>query len=547
MPTTPEATVLGYAADEAKSVAPPSAATTAASTGVAPLAAVELDDVQALARFGHGHLRASRFLLLSIVDRHAAGRWLASVEISTAVAREPPPARALQLALTVAGLRRLGAPESLIEQFPDEFLGGMHADESRSRRLGDVGESAPEHWLWGARDADDTHLLAMIYAREDDIEAAAAEITGTEGFHAAFALRHALPTDMLGAREPFGFVDGISQPSVDWEQRQGTDTHERSDYSNRLALGEVLLGYPNEYGQYSRRPLVDAVDDARALALPLAADSPRRRDFGRNGSFLVLRQLEQDVGAFWRYLDTAAKGDGRERERLGALMVGRRRDGTPLAPPSARDIPGIAPGNARNRFDYAEDLHGFRCPVGAHVRRSNPRGGDMPPGVRGPLSWLVRALGFKREDPYEDLVASARFHRMLRRGRTYGGAVLEPEQALALGEDGAPRGLQFACLVGSILRQFEFVQNSWSISSQFAGVNGESDPLIGSREPRVNGTPTDTFRIARVDGAPRRLEAIPRFVRVRGGAYLFLPGVRALRYVGALAASAPGAATGETA
>jgi len=170
-----------------------------------------------------------------------------------------------------------------------------------------------------------------------------------------------------------------------------------------------------------------------------------------------------------------------------------------------------------------------RCPLGAHVRRSNPRNADLPPGKSGLIARLIRTLGFDAVALGNDLVASTRFHRLVRRGRAYG-ARITPAEALsgALADDES--GLHFVCLNANIGRQFEFVQAAWIAGTKFAGMAGEGDPLLGHRQPALDGCPTDVFSIPQPDGPDRRLTALPAFVTVRGGAYFFLPGIRALRY-----------------
>jgi hypothetical protein len=67
-------------------------------------------------------------------------------------------------------------------------------------------------------------------------------------------------------------------------------------------------------------------------------------------------------------------------------------------------------------------------------------------------------------------------------------------------------------------------------SDRFDGLYGESDPLLGNREPGPGRQPTDAF-VQERDGAARaRVGGLPRFVTVTGGAYFFLPSLRALRY-----------------
>jgi hypothetical protein len=62
-------------------------------------------------------------------------------------------------------------------------------------------------------------------------------------------------------------------------------------------------------------------------------------------------------------------------------------------------------------------------------------------------------------------------------------------------------------------------------------LTGESDPLLGTREPRPGCPVTDAF-VLQNDGRVRtQVSALPQFVTVRGGAYFFLPGLRALSYI----------------
>lgn len=485
---------------------------------------VEFNDIQALARFGHGHLLDSSFLLLTIKNRGEAGRWLKQVNVSSATSGQRPPDTALQIAFSPSGLTELGLADDVLHQFSDEFISGMNSDENRSRRLGDVGTNAPSHWRWGNHDKDQIHIALLLYALEETIEAYLIQVQD-EAFKRAFAVAHVLPTDTLGPLEPFGFIDGISQPAIDWQQNQRTDNRARTRYSNLLAPGEVVLGYPNEYGQLTRRPYVDPKKFSHAKSLPQVNGSPQLHDLGLNGSYLVIRQLSQDVDGFWQFVRQQTSGDNEQAEHLAALMVGRQRDGKPLIPKTATKIPGIDDADPHNQFDFDNDLRGVQCPVGAHIRRSNPRTGDLPAGTKGFISRLFRMLGFKRSSEYEDLVASTRFHRILRRGRTFGPTDSQPKE----------QGIQFICLAGNILRQFEFVQSAWSISSSFAGTREQRDPITGHRQPRLSGTSADSFMHTDEQQLPHKIPELPQFVTVCGGAYFFLPGLRAIQFLACVA------------
>jgi deferrochelatase/peroxidase EfeB len=533
-------------------------------------AAIDFGDLQGLVRFGHGRLTEACFLLLKVADREAAQRWLQNAPVTSALKTDPPPDTALQVAFTWEGLERVGVGEDVLRGFSEEFLAGMAADASRSRRLGDVGANAPSEWVWGGRADSVPHVLVMLYARDGGLEAWAEAVKGPD-WDAAFSLQTRLDTFDMGEIEPFGFADGLSQPQLDWQRALDPDDKEQAEYVNVVAPGEIVLGYRNEYGRYTERPLIDPSAEPRALDLPPAEDAPHRRDLGRNGSYLVFRQLHQDVRGFWQFLDRQTNGMPEGRRRLAEAMVGRTRSGAPLVPLTHDRIEGVGPALkdvASNHFTYASDPTGLRCPIGAHIRRANPRTGDLPAGTRGLIARLLRTLGFKSSSFRDDLVSSTRFHRLLRRGREYG-TELSPEDALSPTDDAEERGLHFICLVANLSRQFEFVQNAWIQSTKFAGLSEESDPLLGTRaplpdfadattgrlpfaglaeesDPRLTsraplaGMPaTGVFTMPRPGLPARRIEGLPQFVTVKGGAYFFLPGIRALRYIAGAPSTAP--------
>ena len=493
------------------------------------------DDVQGLVRFGHAHLTEASFTLVQVSDAAAARAWLAAAPVTSAKAASPLPDTAMQIAVTCEGLRRLGLGEEAIAGFSAEFISGIAGEDNRSRRLGDVGVNSPALWRWGAPGRA-PHLLVMLYARPGGLAAWAEAVKGAE-WSAAFSVMEVLSTRTLDAtddgrsREPFGFFDGISQPDLDW-QREDAPVSLAAEYGNRVALGEFLLGYPNEYGMYTDRPLLDTAADPKNLLAP-AADDPAKRDLGHNGTYLVLRDLQQDVRGFWRFLERQANATGLARQRLAEAMVGRTMSGTPLVSLTERRIAGIGPDDRLNRFTFQADPYGILCPLSAHIRRTNPRNADLPDGATGWLSRLVRILGFGTRHPRDDLIASTRFHRLLRRGRAYG-LFVPNDEALRTGPPDEEIGLRFVCLNANISRQFEFVQTAWVASTKFGGLTQESDPLLGNRQPIAGCPMTDTFTLPQPSGAALRLREVPQFVTVRGGAYFFLPSLSALRYLASL-------------
>ncbi|MBI4523073.1 MAG: peroxidase [Deltaproteobacteria bacterium] len=496
------------------------------------MSVIDYSDVQGLVRFGYPRMIEACFFLLRVESPAAARSWLKDVSITTAEKLAEPPKTALHVAFTCQGLRALGVPEDMIKGFSPEFISGMAGEESRSRRLGDVKANSPARWQWGGP-GNEPHVLVMLYAEPGRLEGWKQTVKGPF-WDAAFQVLHCLPISNLDGVEPFGFVDGISQPEIDWNRERQLDGSDELEYGNLVALGEFLLGYPNEYGKYTDRPVVDPKDDPENKLRP-AEDQNDKRDVGLNGTYLVLRQLRQDVPGFWQFLDKQANSDPEERRRLAEAMVGRTMDGKPLVATTSRPIAGTGPDDIElNGFTYESDSAGIRCPFGAHIRRANPRNADLPLGVTGFFSRLIRILGFGRKSIRDDMIASTRFHRILRRGREYGPG-LSPEDALRAREtEGEERGLHFVCLNANIGRQFEFVQNAWMMGTKFDGLTEESDPLLGNREPVPGCVSADTFSIPQQNGLRRCIGGVPQFVTVRGGAYFFLPGIRALRYLASL-------------
>jgi len=463
---------------------------------------LELQDIQGIVLEGYGKLQHAAFILLAIEDPKRAGAWLASRTLRTAA--DKVVAASTNVALTCAGLAELGLKPPMLAQFPSEFLDGMVSD-FRRRILGDIAESSPENWQWGGPHNPTIHVLLMLYEQDATALRALVKRAEEEWTQGGLSQVELLDTNWLpDFKEHFGFRDGISGVSI-----AGYDNDPRA-----VPAGEFLLGYPNVYGKYTRSPVIDAELDPKNVL----ARAERGADLGRNGSYLVFRQLEQDVFKFWEWVDSQAHGDAARRSWIASKMVGRWPGGAPLTVYDSAE-PVYERDTLTKPFLYAEkDPHGQRCPLGSHVRRMNPRD----------------ALGtaFKAGD---ETLANA--HRLIRRGRAYGKPLatdMRPESFLAKGSDNVKRGLHFICLNANIERQFEFVQQTWANSSKFSGLRNDPDPLIGAR-----ALPSSAFTVQE-RGIRHRYVDMPSFVKARGGAYFFLPSVRAVKYLGSRAASANG-------
>jgi deferrochelatase/peroxidase EfeB len=490
-------------------------------------------DTQALVRTAFDELRCN-LLLLRIEHAARARPWLRAQRSQLACVQQigrgkPRVTATRQIALTGAGLRAFGVPGGVLDQFAPEFTIGLGDDPSRCRRLGDIGANAPSRWAWGVGGRE-PHVLLMVFADKNEGGASAAQAEA-DARAAGLAVIADLPTGGMDGIEPFGFKDGVSQPAIDWHGEREPGANADMDYPNLIALGEFLLGYRNEYGLYTERPLLDP-RTAGTEELPVAEDEPGLRDLGRNGSYLVFRQLHQNVNLFWRWVYQAARSDDARAVALAEAMLGRHMSGEPFERLGRRDIVGTRPpkpGEPRNDFTYAKDRDGSICPIGAHIRRANPRTGDFPTGRTGILRKLLTLSGLTGTAE-DDRIASARFHRLLRRGREYGVA-LDRAAAARAPDDGPDSGLHFICLNANPARQFEFVQGAWLASAKFAGMTNEQDPILGNREPFPGTQTTNRFTRPTAEGRCLASTGLPQFVSVVGGAYFFLPGLRALDWL----------------
>ncbi|MDC0709473.1 peroxidase [Stigmatella sp. ncwal1] len=479
---------------------------------------LEEQDIQALIFGGYGDLHVTRYIFLQVGKTHAdvanAKAWLKEFveaeEVLTqrafkkACLRHELPKQVLHIAFTAKGLKRLGLSRQEMNSFSPEFVEGM-AQDYRARSLGDTGASAPTRWEFGGSGkSKEIHIVLMLLTQGDR-----KHLERLQAFHEehrkrykAHGLREVFAQDAYlkaasdqgGFVEPFGFRDGITQPCIEGTQR-------RHGQTQPIKAGEFILGYENAYGQLPLTPRVPAERDPHGL-LPSSQGSPSFKDLGRNGTYLVLRKLRQDVGAFKHFLKAHSQDPkDPEGELLAAKMMGRWRSGAPLVLSPEKDDAKLAKDPERiNAFMYKEDPRGLRCPIGAHIRRSNPRDG---------------LIG----DPKESLKVADR-HLIIRRGRPYQ-------------SDDGEEGVVFIALNANIQRQFEFIQQSWVNNPKFGGHYDSRDPILGANhDPEREGSRLAEHSVT-IPAEPMRhhIKGLPRFVHVRGGGYFFLPGIQALRFL----------------
>lgn len=481
-------------------------------------------EAQGLVLYGYGHHSAAAFMGFTVRDPARARAALRALSNRMTFVGGQRDADYVNVAFSVKGLRALGLPEETLAYFPVELRDGMGA---RGGKLGDVGPSSPDRWRWGGPNRPEVHVVVLLYAfnrnvpKDDDdapasrsgavdkgqpdlarlvrlVRRTARELRATTAEGRAMSVAFVEMTRMLPERiEHFGFRDGLVQPRL-----RGGPKFEDADQHGELPLGEVLLGHPNAYDEE-----------------PSAPKLPGGLDLGENGTYLVLRSLDQDVARFWSTLrEEAVRRLGHEGHPsptraeiedqatfLAAKIVGRWPNGKLLV--EGERLRGKdAWSGAGSAIDpaFTADAAGRGCPLGSHIRRANPREG----------------LG--TDTPDLSLAVVAR-HRLMRRGRPYGPRLLPFSP-----DDGKRRGLVFACVGTSIRRQFEFLQQQWMENGSFQRLLGEDDPLIGQRVTNPTGQfsfPATPWR--------ERIGNLPRFVTTRGGGYFFMPGKTAyLRIVG---------------
>jgi Dyp-type peroxidase family len=463
------------------------ASRSAPTAGKAKVALADLDkSVQANILTSYSHMTHGCMLLIGF-DSEQAGREFVGRMANEVTPHAHVSAKEIKVnvALSYEGFRTLGLTQAELDGFPLEFREGMAA---RAGLLGDVGPEHPENWAGPARAGAGAQPPRVALAEVDLLLTVQGDfVTGELEWNDAHPLYAAVQGLLAGAKgvrvlaveplrrefmskdsglssssvikERFGFADGISQP-VAGLCAQGQPPRDQ------VALGELLVGHPSDRGEGEHYP-----------------SGPEA--YTQDGSYLVVRKLEQDVEAFEAFIEENASQFGGGRDELYTKLMGRRRDGT--SPVSRATL---------NDFDYSSDPAGDRCPLGSHVRRANPR---TPTGesVHG------RPL---------------RIPRLARRGFSFG--------PFPGSEQRGSCGLMFMAYNASIAEQFEVIQR-WLNGANSTGVlSDQADPVLSHRKGHV---------MTLLDGRePRYLVKKQPFVKLLWGHYFFAPSRGALRRLSSL-------------
>lgn len=433
---------------------------------------LEVKDIQGIIVRGYANLPQADFLVLSIDPQNAtkARKFLAAHVSAVTPGNLDPAETALNMAFTFHGLRMLGVDESAMSSFPMEFEDGMTSPH-KQQLLGDTGKSDPAHWRWGGTAGKRVDVLLMLYANDDNTLASFSDQMLAEAqSHGLDLIQQLHSTPLPEQKVHFGFHDGISQPTIEGLDRRDVP-------ANTIAAGEFILGYPNEYDQYSGLQI---------------------GDLAKNGSYLVFRQIEQNVDLFWKTMASLTH-TSQEMIALASKMFGRWPGGAPLVLSPAQDDETMA---YANDFTYrTQDPDGLKCPFSAHIRRTNPR--DSVDTSKAKAVQITKR------------------HRILRRGRPYGNpsTLSMKREDMLIDNHSGERGLYFICINADISRQFEFIQSVWVNDPKLNGRFDERDPIVGNDSGSMS---------VQQEGLRIRYAALPNFVTIIGGAYFFLPGIRAL-------------------
>lgn len=433
---------------------------------------LELDDIQYIL-LTRAPALTGRYEFLTFRNPAGARKWLASIQdkvqsVEVAKTKGEKNNRWISVAFTWNGLRALGVDETSLATFPQEFKEGMVA---RAEMLGDTGESHPDKWE-GGLNSPDLHAIVILFARDGkERERCQAEhqqfISQCEGVEVLSALDLEAIPPLEYSHDHFGYRDRLTNIVL-----EGSGDEPTPGSGAPLKAGEMILGYPDEAGPTGKLPQPEILS--------------------RNGSFMAYRRLQEHVGKFREFLREHGETP-EEQELIAAKLMGRWRSGAPLTLCPEKDDPEIGQDPQRNNdFNYKEmDPHGYGTPLGSHIRRMNPR----------------------------DTAHNMNRHRMIRRGAPYGKYL--PEGAK---DDGEDRGIAAFVICASLVRQFEFAQNVWINDLNFHELKNERDPIIGNQDGTLE------FKIPK---RPIRkvITGLPAFTTLKGGAYFFLPGLKAIRYL----------------
>lgn len=435
-----------------------------------------------------GHVREHmQILFIQFSDQAQARAFLGKVarkmksankhllEVERFKADRTPGTPYIGVGLTRAGYSKLGIPAAKVPGSSKPSAVPFRRGMRHANSLATLGDPVVAQWQEAFRHT--IHAVVLI----GDLKMANVTATRAE-INALFTPK----VKLLGVEtgrgqanthgdgiEHFGYVDGRSQPLF-LDEDIADEPHTPAGWDPTFTLGRVLV-----------------------------RDSAAPNPVQHFGSFFVFRKLEQNVRRFHQAEKALADElglTGADRPRAGATIVGRFRDGTPL---TTHATGGVHP--VPNDFDYDADAQGRKCPLHAHVRKTNPRGSgggeDHPAERKHLMARRGQVFGTRKDDINAELPASA---------RPTGGV-----------------GLLFMAFNSELSTQFDFTQNAWANNPGFPF--GASSPP-GLDQVIGHGTrPKTTCPVAWNGAATKTVNAAPQAVTMRGGEYFFMPSIAFLK------------------
>ena len=582
---------------------------------------LETDEIQNIMFGGNGSLGHGACFALKQnsegkpLSPLAISEWVDKIRRQISFSEDKQTENSVYVAFSALGLRALGLADALDEpysesehntmpessnpeysiNFSQPFVSGM-ADPTRQSVLGDFGESDPQRWRWSDKDV---HAVLLVFAKDDHALNRKFEDLkpdGTSGLILELVKTFKEKSSDEGFdKEPFGFADGISQPIL-----KGTARGRKNAESIHLVEpGEFILGYRDNRGHFPPSPVIDAKYDISGYLPNRTTDLIQRypnfssinrssqRSLGRNGSYLVIRELLQDVTGFHQMAQDAATALVTQKV-MSLSPVPELAPRVPPAPTVSQPVPMSVPLSApppvsspsvsppvsppqiqtgagltqkeqddvANYTEWVEALLMGRHkdgtslidkdikieqnagePITMNSIKIDPNVPRSPQELKQENEFL-----FKDTDPQGH---KCPFGSHVRRANPRDGLMLDSKEGLAVSQrhrilrrgrsygnkEDEEQGIFFVCLNADIDRQFEFLQQTWLFSSKFHGLRNEIDPIVGqAKSPNED---TSYFTIQHPDG-DIRIPGMKKFVTMKGGGYFFMPGKSCLDFFASL-------------
>jgi Dyp-type peroxidase family len=429
-------------------------------------------------------------------------------------------------------------------------------------------EGNPQNWVFGGPGCEADIVVIIASDDPDDLAATVRRVEGSiyggrtpdgrainSGVQVIYKQEGATLPPPLTGHEHFGFLDGVSQPGLRGRispkdddvltpRQNPKDPDKGKPGQDLLWPGEFVFGYPGQDTNATEKDGGIKKKGPDSLTHG-PGERPAGPPWAKDGSYLVIRRLRQDVPGFHKFLAS----QGVDADLLGAKIVGRWKSGAPIMRAATQDIPALGDDDCANlNFEFQQksdriprqdpdsgfcsddnpafppskgDKTGAICPFAGHIRKAYPRDDT------GTLSTQIGEI-------------TTQTHRLLRRGIPFGDPYFPPNDPEKT-KDSGNRGLVFAAYQTSIVEQFEFVQAAWANNPEFKD-KSEDDKLVSGHDLIIgqsNGPGGSRERRCSVQIAGKRKDLVAPvdWVIPTGGGYFFAPSISALEILAGVSAS----------